>query len=228
MSIGQTELAALMLQHFPSTTTGDQDLCWRKCKSYSEDECRKAIEEHHLEQGSRAYRPDAMRIGAILLRARQGQRPTYSGKEKIVTWIRRASPCGSTYVGQHDDAVIASHFSQAWKSTQNSGEPVSAIKAIQKTIKAHARQAFIEIGFGEADAHEIASTLVDLDPAEKSDSTPTPSQLIADAMDDERKVEAKAAPVQVSAPTPTPQQTSMDKYIEEQAVFVGAGEEDIF
>lgn len=151
-------------QHFSKATDADLRLIWDRVKGYSLDDAIKAIEQHRIEKGSQAYRPDIQRIASLAANSFRNRQTATRPKQRIVDILRGNNP----YAAADDADVIQQHYSECWRDVEGLGDPSLPGSAIARAyIMNGARSALIEIGWEHAEADRMAHLIVGLEPGVK-------------------------------------------------------------
>ncbi len=99
--------------------------------------------------------------------AKSQNRKKASKEERIIEWLKRTVEGAR---GLTNDDALREHFETAWNFVQADQEAEDQAKQlVRKLIRGHCARAFMEIGWGEKDAKEMASQCVGLEPGQKID-----------------------------------------------------------
>jgi hypothetical protein len=155
------ELVSTLRKHFTSISEGDCELMWAKAKGLDLPDMTKAIEEHRLECGKAAYRPDIRRLISMAIEYRNAKRAASSKKYRSVDWIRSTNP--AEFVGVDDVSVIDDHYRNCYAEIMEDANINAYGRQMARAyILSHARNAFREIGLIETDGEKSARAIVGL------------------------------------------------------------------
>ena len=168
--------------HFTSVTDGDAELLWQQVRGQELADVIRALQEHRLDCGRSAYRPDIRIVHAKAMGYRQAKHKKHSTQQKTVSWIRNPGavvkrdckfgcchnptiPNPAEHHGVADATVIYTHYSNTWAELAENGDVDDYGKEMARAfILAHCRNALMEIGSPHADA--MARDAVGLDAGE--------------------------------------------------------------
>lgn len=165
------EIMAMVKTHFSKATDGDAQLVWEDVRGCDFDDAHKAILAHRREKSAQPWRPDIQRIKVLAFNAMHTRRQAASKQIRVIDFIRQIDRgvCDM----EAKDAIIH-HFAKSW-ATVEAGNPRKGnepfdprgVLIARAYIRAHCRQALIEVETEKDEAETIASDCIGLQPNEK-------------------------------------------------------------
>jgi hypothetical protein len=155
------ELIATLRKHFTGSIEGDGELIWTKVKGMDLEDVIRSIQEHRLECGKTAYRPDIRRVVSMAIEYKNARNKSTSKKFKVIDWLRIFF-C-EKYISVPDSSAIMDHFANCWSHIkQEVGIDEYGRQMSRAYILAHARMAFRELGITESNGDKFARDIVEL------------------------------------------------------------------
>jgi len=156
----------LVKDHFSKATDSDALLVWGAVRGYDRRDAVRAVEEHRLEKGTDAWRPDVRRVKAIAHGYHVHRRRESHEAQRVVDYLRRQPESAELLHGLPDPEAVEAYFTSVWGEMEAADVDDAGRTAMRRLVYANAREAFAEVGLGRDESDRRARDCVGLLPGE--------------------------------------------------------------
>jgi hypothetical protein len=156
----------LVKDYFSSATDSDALLVWGYVRGYDRRDAVRAVEEHRLEKGADAWRPDPKRVKAIAHGYHLHRRREFHAAQRVVDYLRRQPESAELLHGLPDPEAVEAHYTLVWSELTTADVNDTGRKAMRFLAYANARHAFSELGLDRDESDRRARDCVGLLPGE--------------------------------------------------------------